>query len=165
MEPTIPDNSNTFSKYKDNMELFDACVQDLNGIEYDCLISRTDYYAPEGSEDFLGLYIQNMDDLSCHEYENSHVETLIEVCDVKLFDVVHVEELFICAFDMCVPGRNYDYGIYYVSEDQPIYLGDPAKSLVQNGNGYSYEQPADYGAKFTFYTEKITEHFYYYEIY
>ena len=31
-------------------------------------------------------------------------------------------------------------------------------------NGFSYEKKASYGAKFTYYTEKIEDHFYYYEI-
>ena len=75
-----------------------------------------------------------------------------------------IEELQICAFYMCIPGRNFDYGIYYVSEDKPIYFGDPSVTLVEKGNGFSYEKSASYGTKFSYYTEKIEDHFYYYEI-
>ena len=130
----------------------------------DFLISRNDYYSPTGSENFTGLYIQNMDTSSFESLENPIIQTLFDSSDVKLFDTMRKEDLLICCFDFCVPGRNYDYGIYYVSEDKPIYLGDPAINLIENGNGFSYEQKASYGTKFTFYTEKITDNFYYYEI-
>ena len=164
MEPTIPENSQSFTVYLENSELFQSCVDQLLENEHNVLISRTDYYAPQGSENFAGTYMQNMNDGTFHSFENADVQKLMDLCGVKLIDLMRTNGLEICSFDMCVPGRNFDYGIYYVSEDRPIYLGNVSYPLVENGSGFSYEQKASYGTKFVFYTEKIADHFYYYEI-
>ncbi len=164
MEEVIPEQSDTFSLYFENEELYALCVEEAEKYSFDFLISRGDYFAPEGSENFTSLYLQNMSDSTFSSVESDNFRALFESSEVKLVDALRKEDLFICCFDMCVPGRNFDYGIYYVSQDEPIYLGDPAVSLTQNGTGFSYEQKASYGTKFTFYTEKITDHFYYYEI-
>ncbi len=164
MEEVIPEQGDTCSIYFEHKELFQNSVEALLKIDYDCLISRTDYYSPEGSENFTGLYIQNMSDSSFSEFTESSVQTLFDETNVKLVDFLRVEDLSICAFDMCVPGRNFDFGIYYVSEDAPIYFGDPSIPLIQKGNGFTYEKAASYGTKFTYYTEKIADQFYYYEI-
>jgi len=164
MEATIPENGQTFSVYYDHSQLFIDCVAKLSEFEEDVLISRNDYFRQEGSENIEGLYLQSMKDLSFQAYSEECVQKMIDVCGVKLIDVAHKNGIFLCCFDLCVPGRNFDYGIYYVSEDKPIYLGDVTFQLSENGNGFSYEQPASYGTKFTYYTEKITDHYYYYEI-
>lgn len=164
MEEVIPEQGDTFSIYSEHEEQFNRSVTTLLDLNYDCLISRNDYYSPEGSENFTGLYIQNMADSSFSECNDPVIQSLFEETNVKLVDVIRIEELIICAFDMCVPGRNFDYGIYYVSEDIPIYFGDPSIQLIEKGSGFSYEKSASYGTKFTYYTEKIADHYYYYEI-
>lgn len=164
MEEVIPNETNTFSMFQNHSELYRECVEAISMLEYDCLISKTNYYAPKGSEDFSDYYIQNMTDLSFSKLDIECVKLLFESTDVKLVDLVYHDDLMICSFDMCTPGRSFDYGIYYVSKDQEIYIGDPSVSLFENGNGYNYEEKASFGVKFTYYTEKITEHFYYYEI-
>lgn len=164
MEEIIPEQGETFAMFYENELLYRETVDTLLEQTYDCLISRTDYYSPSGSENFTGLYIQNMSEGSFSEFKEPCVNELFESSDVKLIDFLRVEELSICAFDMCVPGRNFDFGIYYVTEDRPVYFGDVSITLTENGNGFSYEKSASYGTKFTYYTEKITENFYYYEI-
>jgi len=164
MENTIPQQSDTFSLFFRSEEQYRACVDYLSTYDHDCLISRSDFYAPEGSTDFTGLYLQNMSTLAFTEMDNPEIVSLFENTSVKLIDLVHKGDLTICTFDMCKPGRNFDYGIYFVSEDAPVYFGDTSVTLSPSGNGFSYEQSASYGTKFTFYTEKITEHYYYYEI-
>ena len=164
MEATIPENQESFTVFLENRELFSDCVEEIMAMDNDCLISRTDFYAPAGSEDFVGLYLQNLEDSSFQAYESLKIKHLMENCGVKLISTKHDAGLFICAFDMCTPGKNFDYGFYYVSEDNPIYLGDPSISLVESENGYVYSQKADYGTKFSFYTEKVADHYYYYEI-
>ena len=164
MEATIPENSQTFSIYFDHSQLFSDSVQKLMLFEEDVLISRNDYFRQEGSENIEGLYIQKMADQSFQAYADNTIQNMIDIGGVKLIDVAHKNGITVCCFDLCVPGRNFDYGIYYVSEDKPIFLGDVTYQLGESGNGYSYEQPASYGTKFTYYTEKITDHYYYYEI-
>lgn len=164
MEEVIPAQSDTFSLFYENEEFYRDSVEALLSIEFDALISRNDFYAPDGSENFTGLYIQNMEEKTFSEYSDAQIDALFINTDVKLIDKLQIEELSICAFDMCVPGHNFDYGIYYVSEDKPVYFGDPSINLNEKGNGFSYEKPASYGTKFTYYTEKITDHYYYYEI-
>jgi len=105
--------------------------------------------------------MQNGSFQSC---DNSDLQYLFEQTEVKLIDWIRREDLEICAFDMCIPGKNFDYGIYYTSGDKPVYFGDPGLELSPSGNGFCFEQKASYGAKFTYYTEKIEDHFYYYEI-
>ena len=164
MESVIPETGETFGYYLENKEIFLDAVQVLTLNGYDALISKTEYYSVEGSEDIQNCYIQKMEDQSVSEYTESSVLKVFDHCNVKLIDVIFRDELVVCSFDMCIPGRNYDFGIYYVSEDKPIYLGDPSITLLEKQNGFSYEQSASYGTKFTYYTEKIDDNFYYYEI-
>lgn len=164
MEPVIPATGETFSYYFENQELFSQAVATLSEIDFDALISKTEYYAPDGSENFTSCYLQNMDDLSYTSYDEETVVQLFANCNVKMIDVIYRGDLTVCSFDMCIPGKSYDYGIYYTSGNMPIYLGDPAAVLGESENGYVYEQSASYGTKFTYYTEKLSENFYYYEI-
>lgn len=164
MEATIPENQSTFSIYFDHNDLFDQCVDVLDENGYDCMISRSDYYSVQGSEDIAGMYLQNMSDQSVVAFENETVQMLFDRCGVKLIDLVYKNGITVCSFDLCIPGRNFDYGIYYVSEDSPIYLGDITYQLQEKNNGYVYEQKSSFGTSFTYYTEKITNHYYYYEI-
>ncbi len=164
IEATIPENSRTFSHYLDNKELYQDAVSYFETLDFPALVSRNDYYSIKGSEDYTDLYIQNMDDLSISACKNPSIQILFEQTDVKLIDWIRMGNLEVCAFDMCIPGKNFDYGILYTSEDSPIYFGDPSVELAPSGNGFCYEKKASYGAKFTYYTEKIADHFYYYEI-
>lgn len=164
MEETIPGQTEAYTLYYNNEGLYLEVIDSLKQRGENCLISRTDYFAPSGSEDFTGLYVQNMDSKEFYEEKDARIQLLFENTDVKLIDYLTVDALVICTFDMCIPSKNYDYGFYYVSEDKPIYLGDPSVDLTENGRGFSYEQSASYGVKFTFYTEKIKDNIYYYEI-
>ena len=164
MQPTIPENEGTFSQFLENKELYNNALECISKIEFDSMVSRNDYYSIKGSESFENLYLQNMQDQSISEYNEKAVLDLFQFTGVKLIDWIRRDELKICTFDMCIPGKNFDYGIYYTSGDAPIYFGDPSIELSPSGNGFSYEKKASYGAKFTYYTEKIEDHFYYYEI-
>ena len=164
MEAAIPENDLTFSSYTENKSLYLNAIEYFSELEYDAMVSRNDFYSIEGSETFAGLYLQNMQDLSIISCDEPSLSTLFEQTDVKLVDWICRENLQICAFDMCIPGKNFDYGIYYTSGYDPVYFGDPTLDLQPSGNGFCYEKKASYGAKFTYYTEKIEDHFYYYEI-
>ncbi len=164
MESVIPENSTTFAAFEDNAALYEDCVAILSAAETDCMISKTNFYAPQGSEDFSGLYRQNMEDNSFSVCDEPAILTLFENTNVKIVDYLQKGDLKICVFDMCIPGKNFDYGIYYISEDRPVYFGDTELTLAETGNGFSYEKSASYGSKFIYYTEKITDHYYYYEI-
>ncbi len=164
MDATIPENTQTFSYFAENKELFINSTQKLQSLEFDALISRTDFYAPAGSEDFEGLYIQNMENGAFSEYSDPDVQALFDYTDVKLIDFIERDGVVICAFDFCLPTKNFDYGVYYTSENEPIYFGDPSMELLPSGNGFTYEKKASYGAKFTYYTEKIEDNYFYYEI-
>ena len=128
------------------------------------MISRNDYYSVDGSAGIGGIYIQNMATLSVSEYQSEQINQLYRETDVKLIDSIHVNDLFICVFDLCKPDKNFDYGIYFVSVDKPIYFGDPSMPLQESEDGYSYEQKASYGTRFTYFTKKIADNYYYYEI-
>lgn len=164
MEPTIPENDQTVNDFSNNIHLYEKSVEVIEKIGFDCLISRTDFYAPEGSEKFDGFYLQNMKTSEFESFSDPDVEILFETCGIKLIDALFSEDSMICAFDMCLPGKNFDYGIYYTSEDRPLYFGNPSLELSPSGNGFSYEKKASFGVQFTYYTEKICNHFYYYEI-
>lgn len=164
MESIISETGETYCRYFENQELFSDAVQELEKIGNDAFISKTEYYSVDGVNDIEDFYIQNMSESTCMEYENSAVEKLFEICGVKLVDVIYRGDMVICSFDMCIPGKNYDYGIYFVSRDSAIYLGDPTIPLAESGKGFTYEQSASYGTKFTYYTEKLSDNYYYYEI-
>ena len=164
IEPTIPENARTFSQYIDQKALYQECISYFQSLDYDAMVSRNDYYSIQGSENFTGLYIQNMKDKSIVSCNSEALSRLFEQTDVKLVDWIQRGDTYICSFDMCIPGKNFDFGIYYTSGEKPIYFGDPSMELTESGNGFSYEKKASYGAKFTYYTEHIEDHFYYYEI-
>jgi hypothetical protein len=164
MEPTIPENTQTIHEFSQNIHLYEKSVEVLNKIGYDALISRTDFYAPQGSENFESFYIQNMQTSEFQEFSDPNVEILFDTCGIKLIDALFLEDSVICTFDMCTPGKNFDFGIYYSSEDRPLYFGNPSLELSPSGNGFTYEKKASFGVQFTFYTEKISDCFYYYEI-
>ena len=64
MESVIPETGETNRYYFENEELFSEAVSELTSLGFDAFISKNDYYSVEGSEDFNGLYIQNMSDSS-----------------------------------------------------------------------------------------------------
>lgn len=164
IEPTIPENARTFSQYLEQKVLYQECVNYFETLGFDAMVSRNDYYSIEGTENFSGLYLQNMKDKSLSPCTEDCLVRLFEQTDVKLVDWIQRGELYICSFDMCIPGKNFDFGVYFTSGDSPVYFGDPSVELSESGNGFSYEKKASYGAKFTYYTEQIEDHFYYYEI-
>ncbi len=164
MESVIPETGETYNYYFANQAVFSDAVNELSKIGYDAFISKTEYYAIENDDQIVDFYIQNMTDSTCKAYDSATVEKLFDVCNVKLVDVIFRGDITVCSFDMCIPGKSYDYGIYYVSSDTPIYLGDPTLPLTESGKGYTYEQSVSYGTKFTYYTEKLADNYYYYEI-
>jgi len=164
MEATIPENTKTVSFFRDNKQLYTDSVSYLQTLDFDAMISRNDFYSVKGSEKFSGLYLQNMNNKTFSACDIKEINALFEQTDVKLIDVIRQNDLLICAFDMCIPGKNFDYGIYYTSGDRAIYFGDPSIELSARGDGFTFEQKASYGTKFTYYTEQVEDHFYYYEI-
>ena len=53
----------------------------------------------------------------------------------------------------------YGYGFYYTEDDKPrAWQSDDEDRLIVNGNGYIDEKEKEY------YTEKIINHWYYYQI-
>lgn len=164
MEPVVPEDQKTISGFTENKSLYSDCIQFVSSLGYDALISRVDYWSPEGSEELDGLYIQNMDDNSFLPCKEPCVVALFENTDVKMIDFISRDELKLCSFSLCLASKSFDYGYYFTSTDKPVYFGDLGADLIENGNGYSYEQKASYGVKFSYYTEKMEDNFYYYEI-
>lgn len=66
---------------------------------------------------------------------------------------------FFCSGFGIVPSGIY-YGFYYHSIDEPIGYQGVSVKLTRDGDGWSWSEP--YGDNYC-YTEKITEHWYYYE--
>ena len=165
MESIVPEESDVISQYFASQNYYRDCVKALEEISFDAMISRADYYMPTGSESFTGLYIQDMEHNTFTSLEDGAVKKLMDQGDVKLIDSMRREDLFICTFDLCIPGKNFDYGFYYTSGDEPIYFGDPSMKLSDSGDGvYRYEMKSSYGVKFSYLTKQIDVHFYYYEI-
>lgn len=165
MEATIPENDISMDAFLQEKQRFEASVNELSSYDFDLLISRTDYYSPQGSEDFSSLYMQNMNDMSFSVFDGKETTALFYTTEVKLIDLVNRDGLTLCVFDLCRPNKNFDYGYYYVSEDRPVFIGDPSVTMTPNGDGFTYEKKVSYGNSSTYYTEKIEDHYYYYEIY
>ena len=160
----IPEDQHTIDLVRDNLELFELAVQETVKNEFDCTIASTVYYKPDEAAELAGLFILNVEEKKAEKYSSLYYTSLSENCSVKLIDLIRRGDLTVCSFGMCRPGKNYDYGVYYVSEDEPVFLGDPAAPLEEKGNGYSYVKSAGYGSAISFYTEQIAPHYYYYEI-
>lgn len=164
IEAIVPEDQQTISGYIENKSLYQECVSFLSSLGYDALISKVDYMSTESTKDFEGLYIQNMEDNTATACNEPCLIALFENTGVKIVDYITRDGLDLCNFSFSLPSKNFDYGFYFVSEDKPVYFGDFEADLMENGKGFSYEQKASYGVKFTYYTEKIEDHYYYYEI-
>lgn len=164
MEAVVPEDQVTISGFSENKSLYLDCISYITSQGYDSLISRTDFWAPEGSEGLDGFYIQNMEDNSFKPCKEPCISALFENSDVKMIDFIERDGLSLCTFSMCLASRNFDYGFYYVNEDKPVFFGDLSAELMENGKGFSYEKKASYGVKFTYYTEKVEDNIYYFEI-
>ncbi len=160
----IPEDQDTFALVRDNLDLFQLAVEETVQNDFDCTIASTVYYKPDEAAELSGLFIYNVEKKQAEKYSSKYYTSLSENCSVKLIDLARRGELTLCSFGMCKPGRDFDYGVYYVSEDRPVYLGDPGVELEEKGDGYSYTRSASYGSTISFYTEKIAPNFYYYEI-
>ena len=86
MENMIPDQEDTISLFQADESVYIDCVNALATRDFDCLISRPDFYAPEGSENFTGLYIQNMSTMEVQALEEKVFDALFSQTDVKLVD-------------------------------------------------------------------------------
>ena len=161
----IPDENSTFSILLENRELFDRAVDETLSNGFACTVSSTVYYKPDEAAELSGTFIINMETGLAEKYQSNYFTSLSENCSVKVIDLVVKDNgLVICSFDFCKPGRDYDYGVYYVSDDRPIFIGDPGASLSADQNGFTYTISGSYGASMNYYTEKISDHYYYYEI-
>ena len=166
MESVVPENRDSMNRFRDHEEAYRTAVEVLVTYSDPFLIARAEEYPPATGEESVGegYYFQNMRDQSVAPYEENSVEKLFFAAGVKLIDGVTNGEEKVISFDLCLPGKNYDYGFYYSSEDRPVYLGDLSAPLRQSDAGFAFDQKASYGSKFTFYTEKICDCYYYYEI-
>lgn len=163
-EAYVPENEDTINLFAENMEIFEMAVNEAQNFEFDCLISNTSYYIPQEANELVGLYVMNMDEHEAHAITNTVFSTLMNQCGVKMIDVIHRGDLTICCFGFSTPNHDFDYGYYYSTGNAPVYLGDPDQKLDQDGNGFSFKKSASFGSSITYYTEQISDSFYYYEI-
>lgn len=159
-----PEHTDTTRAFYENRELFLRCAEAVATLRENVLISRSDLYAPEGLGDRSGMYIENMESRTFSSFENRDVALLFSEAGIVTLDAVWHEDLCVIAFSLTKPGKNADYGYYYTSGEKPVYLGDPAAELDELNGSYRYEVKTSLGSGFTFYTEPMSDHFYYYEI-
>lgn len=163
MENVIPEQEESNSVFFDNAALYESAVLELADISYDCLISRTEFYRPDEAGDYVGVYIQNMQDKSLVPYDGGAVKALL-TGGVKMIDMIRRDDLVLISFSLCIPGKSFDYGYYYSSANRAVYLGDPSRDLTPEKTGFVYTQKTSLGSSVTYYTESLTDAFYYYEI-
>lgn len=92
------------------------------------------------------------------------LEGVEEVCEEwRDFEAWQSGQLRFRCYTYGILTSGFEAGFYYSPQDLPDIVGwirdDPAK-LVEDGDGYSYEES---GGDNRYYTERICEHFYYYE--
>lgn len=163
IDPIIPDQKESSGSFTDSFALYENAVEAIKAIPYDCLVSRTEYYRPEAAGDYVGQYILNMENDSFEPFDSDAIKALLS-SGVKLIDMIRSDDLTVISFSLCIPGRSYDYGYYYCSENKPVYLGDPSLELKPDKTGFSYEKKGNFGTGATYYTEQLAENYFYYEI-
>ncbi len=163
IDPIIPEKSESASSFQDQIVLFENAVAEISKLDYDCMISKTEYFRPDGSGDYVGVYIQNMSDQSISPYDGAAVKAILS-SGIKMIDLIRRDGMTIVSFSLCIPGRSLDYGYYYCSEGKAVYLGDTAAALTQTETGYTYTKRSAFGTGATYYTEQLSEFFFYYEI-
>lgn len=156
-QAVYPDVSSVMDKYKNNTKLFLDAAAEALAIEGDCFISTTEYYTPENAGTVAGLYVSDVKETKVSPLESSVISTLFAVCDVRSMATRTEGELSACEFN-CGGSGSYYCGVYYVSEDKPVFIGNFSAELSASGEGYSYE-----GNGMRYYTEKISANFYYFD--
>ncbi|MBQ3866827.1 MAG: hypothetical protein II776_07975 [Clostridia bacterium] len=164
MESVIPEQKISTASFSDLSSLYRDAAAELAKIDYECTVSKTDLYRPSAVSDFVGFYILDIKNGTYSPYDGEAARALIETAGVKLIDKIRNKDTEVISFSHCVPGRNYDYGFYYCSDDRPVYLGDVTLTLTISGNGFAYEKKGALGVNMTYYTERVENNFFYYEI-
>lgn len=157
MEAVYPAVDEIFDKYTVHDTLFFRAAQEALAMEGDLFISTTSYYQPQNAKELSGLYVSDVKETSVRALENQPIATLFEMCDVKSMATRKEGDLQACEFN-CGGSGNYYCGVYYVSQDKPLYIGNFSAELAPSGQGFSYE-----GNGVRYFTQKISPHFYYFD--
>ncbi|MBQ9545596.1 MAG: hypothetical protein IJV00_10775 [Clostridia bacterium] len=163
-ESYYPSQNEIVTLYKNNRRLFANAAAAALRLCPDSYVSTTDYYRPANSDGIEGLYLADRTDKAKEvvtSLDDRDILTLFEVCGVKSLSTRTEGELAGVEFS-CGGSSNIYCGVYYISEDRPVFLSDFAAELDMYENGWKYE--GKYGSiSVRYYTEKIADNFYYYD--
>ena len=163
-ESYYPSQNEIVSLFKNNRRLFANAAAAALKLSPNCYVSTTDYSRPENSDGIEGLYLADLTDKSnkvITALDDGDILTLFEVCDVKSLSTRTEGELAGVEFS-CGGSSNVYCGIYYISEDKPVFISGFSTELEPYENGWKHE--GRYGnISVRYYTEKIADNFYYYD--
>lgn len=141
------------------------------GSDYSAVISTSDktpldnLFFPEGKtiENINGmyLYILGPDDAVAASLDND-----IFLKTLKIKSILEIQRNFASdrfnVFFMCGYNSTTIYGFYYTENNMPIGFNGADVSFKQSGKGYSWQDKEENPLE-SYYTEKITDNWFYYE--
>ena len=157
METYYPSESSLVTLFSENRALFSDAVASCLEIGEDCFISTTDYWTPKNAGDISGLYVSNVDETEVRPLEDKAISALFDTCDVRSAAFRVEGELKAVEFN-CGGSRNYYCGVYYVSKDAPVYIGNFSAELTESADGFLYQS-----GKVRYFTKKLSDNFYYFD--
>ncbi|HBE13286.1 MAG TPA: hypothetical protein DCY74_03845 [Clostridiales bacterium] len=156
-ESYLPSQEEIENNFKSFQNEYLAAAQAAFSYEGEHYFSTTYNSRPRGWNGGDGVYKGDMED-NISLVENEALYTLFTTCGVNSMHSSFTDMLQVCEFNCAGSGSVYS-GIYFTNSDQALCLMDFALELKENGNGYS----ANLGGWSYYYTEKISDCFFYYE--
>ncbi len=151
--PAQEEIENQFLQFQDDYREAANAAFSYEGERY---FSTTDLSKPEDFEG-EGVYMGDMQD-NITLIESEPLYKIFTSCNVYSMHTSSTPSLNVCEFNCAGSGSVYS-GVYYTSGDSPLCLMDFTVELKKNGDGYI----TNMGGWSYYYTEKITDNFYYYE--
>ena len=157
MNNIYPTQNDVGNKYLSNKQLFFDAANQALGFEGDVFISTAEYYRPENYPNLSGLYVSNVAETKVEEIENEIISILFERCEVKSIATRTEGGVKACEFN-CGGSGSYYCGVYYVSQDRPVFIGNFSVELDETKDGFSCESNG-----IRYFTQKLAENFYYFD--
>ncbi|MBE6591279.1 MAG: hypothetical protein E7646_04495 [Ruminococcaceae bacterium] len=157
MEHIYPTPEEVEDKYISNKQLFFDAANRALVFEDDVFISTAEYYRPENYTELSGLYVSNVAETKVEALEDPVISALFERCDVRSMATRTEGGISACEFN-CGGSGSYYCGVYYVSEDKPIFISNFSVTLEETKDGFSCESNG-----IRYFTQKLADNFYYFD--
>jgi len=155
MESYTPKRDTVIADFSENSGKFMNAATESLALGKDVFISHSDYY--ETKKEVIGFYVSDIREENVEAYNGKN---FIELYNLGIINSVStkVTSLLSAVEFNCGGGSNYYCGVYYVTEDKPLFLPDFSVELSVDGEGFSVVSN-----NIEWYTQKLSDNFYYFK--